>query len=142
MVEALFRAEVLTRKSPSPGTVWTPPMTLWEDRAIVVMLFELAGVARHAVQVFAATSDIVVSGFRASPFDCLNERTIDGHVRLKERPFGTFRRAVPVPRGFDPAQATARLEDGVLEVRIERSLGQGRTPSPRPLLDGGSIPIQ
>src|SRR5258708_35330221 len=116
MGEALIRIDDASNKGiPSPSTVWTPPMTMWEDASVVVMLFELAGVGRHAVEVFALSTDIVVSGFRTSPLARTGEFSVHGsRLHTKERPFGTFRRAIAVPRGFEPACATAKLSDGVL----------------------------
>jgi HSP20 family protein len=114
-VEEIFRSI-----RASVATVWTPPLTMRHGDDEMVLLFELGGVPREAIELGVVKNELVVRGYRASPFDAPPERKFDDRMKISERPFGTFRRAVDVPQACDASRAVARLADGVLTVRIPK----------------------
>jgi HSP20 family protein len=100
------------------ATTWAPPITIYESPAEVVVTIDVPGTTRDNVEVHLESGMLVVSGQRAaSPAN--GETTRHVEVRL-----GAFRRAVPIPAGLSTVDMTARLENGVLEVRIPRD-GEG-----------------
>jgi HSP20 family protein len=42
-----------------------------------------------------------------------------GGYHVRERRYGSFRRSMTLPEGTEESKVAARLEDGVLEVRVE-----------------------
>lgn len=118
---ARVRAEQPLKSLRGPmAAVWTPPVTMWESDDQLVVLFEVGGVDRDAIELTVVGGDLVVGGYRANPCGPPSSTRGDDRMRLSERPFGVFRRAVGVPRERDASRAIARLSDGVLEVRIPR----------------------
>ena len=93
---------------------WAPAMSVAENEAEVVICLDLPGVPRERVEVEQRGELLTVSGERPQP------RDEDGRLRLNERPLGAFRRALWVPAR--PAELSARLRDGVLEIRIRKEV--------------------
>jgi len=95
-------------------TTWSPPMVVWENEHETVACLDLPGVKRKEIEVLDEGGTITVTGQRAAE--------IDGYrSQLTERPLGPFRRQIVLPRGTQTATVGARLEDGVLELRIAKT---------------------
>lgn len=104
---------------PSNGVRWIPPITIYESPTEVVVAVYTPGASRDHVDVHLEGGVLVVAGDRApSPADGQTLR----HTEVR---FGTFRRVVPLPPGLRTSEMTARLEGGVLEVRIPRDGAEG-----------------
>jgi HSP20 family protein len=96
------------------GARWVPPITIYESATEVVFAIDAPGASRDRVDVHLEGGMLVVAGQRPlSPADGQTMR----HTEVR---FGTFRRVVPLPPGLRTMDMTARLEGGVLEVRIPR----------------------
>jgi HSP20 family protein len=93
---------------------WAPPITIYESAAEVVVVVDVPGATRDRVQVHLEGGMLVVAGQRA-PAPANGETLRHAEVR-----FGAFRRVVPLQPGLCTTDMTARLEGGVLEVRIPR----------------------
>lgn len=108
-----------------PGTTtrtlmpWSPPIAIYESASEVVVAVDVPGTSRDRVGVHVESGALVVSGKRA-PAPANGETLRHAEVR-----FGDFRRVVPLPFGLRTAEMTARLEGGVLEVRIPRDGANG-----------------
>jgi HSP20 family protein len=102
-----------------PGAVsstppWVPPIAIYESAAEVVVAIDVPGTNRDRIDVHLEAGLLVISGMRApSPAESQS-------LRHTEARFGTFRRVVPLPPGLRTTDMTARLDRGVLEVRIPR----------------------
>jgi len=95
------------------GLAWSPPMVVWENEHETVACLDLPGVKRKEIEVLDEGGMITVTGQRAAE--------IEGYrLQLTERPLGPFRRQIVLPRGTHAAAVGARLEDGVLELRISK----------------------
>ena len=106
------------QKTPATSSPWAPPITIYESASEVVVVVDVPGTTRDRVAVHVEGGMLIVAGQRApSP---ANGET----VRHAEVRFGAFRRVVPLPPGLTTAEMTARLEGGILEVRIPRD-GEG-----------------
>jgi len=100
---------------------WAPPMVVWEGAQETVVCLDLPGVKRTEIEVLDEGGMILVAGQRAADFD-------RHRLQLAERPLGPFRRQIVLPRGARAAEVGARLEDGVLELRIAK---EGTAPAAR-----------
>ena len=125
--------EALQQPAPSRHTPWSPPLSVWENEREMVLHVDLPGVKRQDVEL---SLDADVLSLRArrppGPWELGAEGTKpDGaRVRWNERPLGFFERRVVLPPRVDRSEPSARLEDGVLEVRLAK-LHSERTPGRR-----------
>jgi len=94
---------------------WLPAMDLLERDNEYVLRLDLPGVDPKDVKVELENNVLTVSGERKAQ----HEERRDGAYRL-ERGYGRFARSLTLPEGVDPAQIAARLENGVLEVRVPK----------------------
>ncbi len=92
-----------------------PPVDLVLTADGYVATFDLPGVEPAAVKVTVEEGVLSVRGTKTAPE--AGEGTRDAR---RERQFGEFSRTVPLPSDADAAQTSAKLENGVLTVRIAR----------------------
>jgi HSP20 family protein len=107
---------LLNGPSPASGntTPWAPPITIYESATEIVVAMDVPGATRDRVDVHLEGGMLVVSGHRGPTLS-------DGQsLRHAEVRFGAFRRVVPLPPGLLTIDMTARIDHGVLEVRIPR----------------------
>jgi HSP20 family molecular chaperone IbpA len=97
---------------------WTPALLVWESDRELVLQVELPGVRRQDVEVELDGDLLVVRGRRATLED-------GARLRLTERPLGRFERRVQLPRRAERVEPSAKLADGVLEVRLGKPTGEG-----------------
>ena len=101
-----------------PGRVtqsWVPALDVWETEADVVYAFDLPGIPEDAISIEVKDDALTVSAEREKT----DEVSEDGYFRF-ERRFGSFARAVGLPKGIDQDGIVARYENGVLEVRVPK----------------------
>ncbi len=108
-----------TTTATSTPVPWSPPIAVYESPSEVVVAVDVPGTSRDRVGVHVESGALVISGKRA-PSPANGETLRHAEVR-----FGDFRRVVPLPFGLRTAEMTARLEGGVLEVRIPRDGANG-----------------
>jgi HSP20 family protein len=95
---------------------WIPPISVVETNSEVLFYVDLPGVSREQVNVSLEGGFLVIEGQRAfEPSNADRPPRVFG-----DRPSGPFRRQVALPVGLELAQMSARLVDGVLEIRIPR----------------------
>jgi HSP20 family protein len=94
---------------------WVPPVDVWETADELVYAFDLPGVPESDVNVELQDDTLTVSAQREQS----NELSGDGFSRV-ERRFGTFSRTLGVPHGIAADAVKAKLENGVLEVRVPK----------------------
>jgi HSP20 family protein len=102
---------------PSTGSSqrWLPAMDLVETAEDYVLRADLPGLKLDDVKLEIEDTVLTVSGERKHA----SETDGGGYHRL-ERSFGSFSRAVTLPKGVDADAVTASFADGVLEVRIPK----------------------
>jgi HSP20 family protein len=105
--------------TPRTAMPWSPPIAIYESPSEVVVAIDVPGTSRDRVGVHVESGALVVTGKRA-PSPANGETLRHAEVR-----FGDFRRVVPLPFGLRTAEMTARLDGGVLEVRIPRDGANG-----------------
>ena len=115
-VNELFqRLSILDRSDRLPGSEWSPPVDVLEQRDRLVVVAEVPGLAPESLKVAFRERAHVLSGERRTPrvgagasFHCL------------ERPRGRFERRIPLDVPVDVASARAALAGGVLTVTLPR----------------------
>jgi HSP20 family protein len=115
---------------PAPGTVaepeWSPPLTVWENGEGLLLLVEVPGVQRHDLRLADEGDSLTIQGRRT-------ERGDGMRLRMNERPLGPFRRRIILPRGAGGGNLSARLQDGVLEIRIPKPASAAKGPRAIPI---------
>ena len=105
---------------PGSGSQWTPPVSLWEGKNEVLVMMDMPGVTRDAIQVTVKQGFLEISGSRQ-----VRPPEEKGRFEIKhvEHPIGTFRRVIPLPLGAHTEGLQAKVRDGVLEIMIPRDPG-------------------
>jgi HSP20 family protein len=112
-VDRLLQA--LTTPFSQMSMAGVPPISVSENGTEFVVFVDVPGVARDRLDVSLRGNMLVITGERPGPGS-------DGHrLRVAERTFGAFRRVLRLPAEARAAEMSARLKDGVLEVRIPRT---------------------
>ena len=93
---------------------WTPPVDIDETDDAYVIEAELPGVNEKDVNVEQAGNEISITGE-------IKERDRKGVLRRQTRRTGRFEYRVRVPEQVDPDKIDAKLQGGVLTVRVPKS---------------------
>lgn len=96
-----------------------PRIELAESTDEWFVQLDLPGVEKDAVEVSTVGDELRVSGRRARPG--YPDGTV---VRRSERIYGAFRRTLRIPADVDAERIRARLEAGVLELRMPKRGGE------------------
>jgi len=94
---------------------WVPAMDLVEEDDHYLLHADLPGVSDEDVKVELEDDVLTISGERHSE----RKENREGYQRF-ERASGRFSRVLTLPEGVDPDKIEARIEKGVLEVRIPK----------------------
>ena len=114
LTKLLAATEQLVPAAASAAT-WSPPVSAWHDDAGVYLAIDLPGVARDSIELEIDGRRLVVRGTRAAPWPSASRPD------ACEVTSGTFARAFAFAQRVEPEQLSARLEAGVLNVRIARA---------------------
>ena len=101
----------------------------------LVIRVEVAGVAPEDVAITFSGGVLTVSGVRRTE---LGSASIDSFY-IRERPYGSFRRALTLPPGTDDDQITAEISDGLVEITVRDGCA-GAEPQRIALKDASSAP--
>ena len=92
---------------------WSPGIDVFERDNRLVTKVDLPGMKKEDVKVEVMDGHLVISGERKSD----TEETKD-NVYRREREYGSFYRAIPLPEGVKNEEIGAAFADGVLEVSV------------------------
>jgi HSP20 family protein len=93
-----------------------PPLNLWEDGEFVYAEAELPGLKLDDLEIYVTGQDqLAIKGTRQPPVEQ------KGVWHRQERGFGTFTRVVTLPVPVDANRVEARLEQGVLTIKMAKS---------------------
>jgi len=95
------------------GGAWEPSADVIKGPESFVIIVELPGVPREAIQLEADGKRLVLSGKRT-----LKLLPQGARFRRLESVYGTFSRAFPLPAEADTSRIEARLSGGVLEISV------------------------
>jgi HSP20 family protein len=97
------------------AAAWSPPVCAWHDEAGVYLAIDVPGVTRESLELELDGRRLVVRGTRVAPWPTAARP--DGC----EVAHGAFTRAFAFAEHVEPEQLSARLEAGVLHVRVARA---------------------
>jgi HSP20 family protein len=97
----------------APPDAWRPAIEVKEEKGNLLVTAELPGVKKEDVRVHVRGDALVVEGERKYE----KEERREGYFHT-ERSYGRFYRAIPLPELADAGKATARFDNGVLNVVI------------------------
>ena len=105
------------------GIGWRPATNVWETSDELVIQADLAGLDRHAIEVWVDGPRLLMRGTRPDP-----GRDGRKHFHKLEIPSGRFERWIALPETVDTSRCRARYEHGFLLVSIPfgSSPGAGR----------------
>ncbi len=93
-----------------------PPVNVWEDEEYVYAEAELPGVSMDNLEItVTGTNQLTIKGERKQTAP----EKAEWHRR--ERAFGAFERLVELPVTVDPAKVEARLDNGVLTIKMAKT---------------------
>ena len=95
------------------AAAWSPPVDIVETDDAWIVEAELPGVDRDDINVEVRDSELSISGE-------IKERERQGILRRRTRRVGAFDFHVTLPGDVNPDAVEARLNDGVLTVRIPK----------------------
>jgi len=102
------------------GDVLAQPRMNIEDKGNEIRVTaELPGVGETDVEVTLEDDMLIIAGEKRQ-----EEEVDEGGMRLVERAFGRFRRAIQLPFEPDPGQVDAKFRDGVLTITIPKNAEQ------------------
>jgi HSP20 family protein len=107
---------------------WMPAVEVHQHDGEIVVRADLPGMKKDDVKVEIEDQTLVIQGERRQ--GCEEDR--EGHYRSECR-YGSFYRAIALPKDVDPDDVRAEFEHGVLEVRV---------PTPRREESRKSIEVQ
>jgi len=101
--------------SPFGGSAAFPPLNVWEDGERVCVEAELPGLDLKDLEIYVTGGNqLTVKGERKP---CVPEQ---GVWHRQERAFGVFTRSLTLPYPVDADKVDARLENGVLQVKLTK----------------------
>lgn len=120
LMNTLLSDMVSLRPSDSGNTMLVQPrMNIDDTGSEVRVTAELPGVSENDVQIMLDDDILIIAGEKRE------EREVDDRdVRLVERVFGQFRRAVRLPFSPNPDQVDATFKDGVLTITVPKNAEQ------------------
>ena len=96
-----------------------PRMNIDDTGSEIRVTVELPGVSEGDVQITLDDDMLIIAGEKR------DEREVDDRdVRLVERVFGQFRRAIQLPFSPNPDQVEASFRDGVLTITVPKNAEQ------------------
>jgi HSP20 family protein len=105
-----------------------PPAEADEQETGLEISLELPGIDREDLEVIAAEGRLTVRGKKE------REREGKGLTYLvRERAYGSFERSFVLPKSLAPENATARLRNGMLKIRVPRKAGSKSTAREIPI---------
>jgi HSP20 family protein len=108
-----FRSPVFHGFTAPEGGAWLPRVDVFEKDNRLVTRVDLPGIKKEEVKVEVGDGYLTLSGERK-----LEKEEKKDNVYRTEREYGSFHRAVPLPKGVKLEEVKATFADGVLEVSV------------------------
>jgi len=115
MFEEFDRALEQEPSGAQSNSMFHPPVDVREDGDAYVVHVEVPGVPRENLDIAMHDGALLIRGRKES-----TSQSGDARFRRVERSYGSFARALQLPRNVDPERISASLSDGVLEVRLPK----------------------
>jgi HSP20 family protein len=117
-VGRLFAAiqEATVVDDPLASETWAPPVDLCETKDAIIVRAELPGLTAEQIKIGATNSQLRIWGEKKRR---VSRNKILSHL-CSERSFGKFCRLVPLRWTVSLRDATAKVENGILTVRLPK----------------------
>lgn len=103
-----------------PAVTWTPRAAVWRDEDGLALAIEIPGMTREQIRIDVDRGVLTVSGDRQPPWArARGVRSVDGC----DAGFGSFSRSFALPVPVASEHVNARLDQGVLTIRISTVRG-------------------
>jgi len=102
--------------APEPGAGVFPPMNITQDDANFYVRAEIPGIKPAELSISALRNRVSISGKREIPRE---QDRVSYH--RKERPEGTFNRALTLPTEVNADRVEARYADGILSLTLPKA---------------------
>jgi len=109
--------EWLVPRSSAPAPSWSPRAVVWVHESDLVLALDVPGVVARDVVIRVEPRAIVASGQRRAPWT-----QPPRNIAICDAPLGAFTFSFPLGDRVVPGQVSARLDDGVLTIRIHSSM--------------------
>lgn len=116
-VEQAFRCAQHQERVCRPAGQVLPPVDFTATADGFTVTLDLPGVRREDLDIQVERGALVISGNKALGNG-------EGSVLRRERTYGTFKRALPLPDEADVSQVTASLKHGELRVKVGRRVAE------------------
>ena len=103
------------RGNGGPGWAVYPPVNVWEEDDTVFVEAELPGLEINDLEITVTGGNELTLKGQRKPAEAARETW-----HRQERRFGTFSRTLTLPFVVDPDKVEARLENGVLLVKLAK----------------------
>ncbi|MEQ1856066.1 MAG: Hsp20/alpha crystallin family protein [Longimicrobiales bacterium] len=100
------------------GATFTPAVSVAETPEALIITAELPGLTEKDIHIELENEVLSISGEKSEE---RTEGDDERNYHLWERSYGSFRRSFALPRTVAGAEATARFDKGVLEVRLPKA---------------------
>jgi HSP20 family protein len=119
------------------ATAWVPATDIFARGRDLVIRVEVGGVTPDDVAITFAGGVLTVSGVRRKELDGAGEDSF----YIRERPYGSFRRALTLPADTNDSQISAEIRDGLVEITVKDGC-RGGEPERIALKDASSEPTR
>jgi HSP20 family protein len=123
--------ELLLEEPATPQASWLPPVDLIEREDGIEVQVELPGVSPSDLSLELSDQLLLLRGTKPR----LEEEPSGGRFYLMERFIGGFAVTVELPHPVLPERSSARLERGVLTVRLAKMVERRHRRHPIPVTD-------
>ena len=103
-------------RQPVPEREYFAPMEISERDGQTAIKLELPGVELEDIDISLTDGVLTIKGEKKH-----EEEVTEGDYYRSERTYGSFRRALTVPKGIDESKITATYDSGVLEVLLPKA---------------------
>ena len=94
---------------------WTPASDIYETEAAYLIVMDLPGIDREALEIDVDDNRLAIKGTR---------EVSESKQHRSERPHGRFVRTFSVPASIDQGKIGAEYKDGVLQIRLPKRAEQ------------------
>jgi HSP20 family protein len=114
-IEGFFRPRSINPTFNCSECAWKPSMDIYETADEIIIIAEIAGVAKEALDVEINNRAVKIHGKRlGTPPDP------SATYRLAEIQYGSFERVLYLPAPVDSNNVTASFANGLLKIRLSK----------------------
>lgn len=103
--------------TPAAGPAWAPRLSVWEADDAVFVCVNLPGVQRTDLRITVSGQAVVIEGTRNVPAAITKSKASPA---FGEDVWGPFARTIPMPPHVRLEEVEAKLQDGLLTIRMKR----------------------